>query len=68
MSKIALITGAARGIGLASSKKFSAQGYEVLMLDRDETELENAVQEVPVQPHFVLISRQKKLQQKLLHH
>ncbi len=46
MSKIALITGAARGIGLASSKKFSAQGYEVLMLDRDETELENAVQEV----------------------
>ena len=46
MSKNALITWAARGIGLASSKKFSAHGYEVLMLDRDETELENAVQEV----------------------
>ena len=46
MSKIALISRAARGIGLASSKKFSAQGYEVLMLDRDEAELENAVTEV----------------------
>ena len=46
MPKIALITGAARGIGLASSKKFSAQGYEVLMLDRDEAELESAVKEV----------------------
>ena len=47
MSKIALITGAARGIVLASSKKFSARGYEVLMLDRDEVELENAVKQVP---------------------
>ena len=46
MSKIALITGAARGIGLASSKKFSAHGYEVLMLERDEADLENAVTEV----------------------
>ena len=45
MSKIASITGAARGIGLASSKKFFAQGYEVLMLDRDEAELENTVTE-----------------------
>ena len=46
MSKIALITGAARVIGLASSKKFSAHGYEILMLDRDEAELKNALTEV----------------------
>ena len=46
MVKIALLTGAARGIGLATSKKFSAQGCEVLMLYRDEAELENAVKEL----------------------
>ena len=46
MSKITLITGAARGIGLASPKKFSAHGYEVLILDRDGATLENAVTEV----------------------
>ena len=46
MSKTASITGSAQRIGLASPKKFSAYGYEVMMLDRDEAELENKVKEV----------------------
>lgn len=37
--KIALITGAARGIGLATTKLFAAQGWHVAMIDRDEAEL-----------------------------
>jgi meso-butanediol dehydrogenase/(S,S)-butanediol dehydrogenase/diacetyl reductase len=38
-SKVALITGAARGIGLAITEKFLAAGYLVAMLDRDEVTL-----------------------------
>ncbi len=37
--KIALITGAARGIGLATSKLMIEQGWHVVMNDRDEAEL-----------------------------
>ncbi len=39
MKKVALITGAARGIGLASAKIFQENGYQVLILDRDESAL-----------------------------
>ena len=46
MSKTALITGAARGIGLATSHKFSQNGYQVLMLDRDSSMLDEKVKEV----------------------
>ena len=37
--KIALVTGAARGIGLAASKLFIRDGYKVAMVDRDHMEL-----------------------------
>ena len=37
--KIALVTGAARGIGLAASKLFIRDGYKVAMVDRDHIEL-----------------------------
>ncbi|MEM8773596.1 MAG: SDR family NAD(P)-dependent oxidoreductase [Pseudomonadota bacterium] len=37
--KTALVTGAARGIGLATTKRFLASGWRVIMLDRDEEAL-----------------------------
>ncbi len=40
VNKTVLITGAARGIGLATSQIFASANYNVLMLDRDIKELE----------------------------
>ncbi|MEL7254723.1 MAG: SDR family oxidoreductase [Pseudomonadota bacterium] len=40
--KTALVTGAARGIGLATTKQFLSQGWRVIMVDRDEDALEEA--------------------------
>jgi NAD(P)-dependent dehydrogenase (short-subunit alcohol dehydrogenase family) len=39
MPKSALITGAARGIGLAAAKRFLAEGYRVALLDIDSENL-----------------------------
>lgn len=43
VSKVVLVTGAARGIGLATAKRFLADGWRVGMLDIDTTGLEQAV-------------------------
>jgi NAD(P)-dependent dehydrogenase (short-subunit alcohol dehydrogenase family) len=40
--KTALVTGAARGIGLATTKTFLEDGWQVIMVDRDAPELEIA--------------------------
>ena len=43
----ALVTGAARGIGLATARLLSARGWNVAMLDRDAEALAGAVASVP---------------------
>jgi NAD(P)-dependent dehydrogenase (short-subunit alcohol dehydrogenase family) len=42
MSKVALVTGAAKGIGLATTKKFLSKGWRVVLLDIDANTLKNA--------------------------
>ena len=44
--KVAVITGADSGIGLASAKCFAAEGARVFMTGRGKKELEAAVAEV----------------------
>jgi len=43
--KTALVTGAARGIGLAASRLFLAQGWRVVMVDRDAPALDVAARD-----------------------
>jgi NAD(P)-dependent dehydrogenase (short-subunit alcohol dehydrogenase family) len=42
-SKVALVTGAARGIGLATAKRFLADGWQVALLDIDGETLGRAM-------------------------
>src|ERR1700742_3393633 len=41
-AKVALVTGAARGIGLATAKRFLAEGWRVALLDIDAATLKAA--------------------------
>ncbi|MET0151838.1 MAG: SDR family NAD(P)-dependent oxidoreductase, partial [Candidatus Binatia bacterium] len=44
--KVTLITGGARGIGLAAAKRFVGEGSKVMLVDLDEEPLRRAVAEL----------------------
>ena len=51
--KTALITGAARGIGLATAHLMTQQGYQIALVDRDEDELHKAARDVDGAKAFI---------------
>jgi len=61
-NRIAVVTGAARGIGLATTKQLLAEGWQVAMVDRDEEELKAALQGCPGAASFVAdVSREDEV-------
>lgn len=56
LTKVALITGAANGIGLSLTKVYLQQGVQVVMVDKDEAKLnhesDQLIQHYPTQVHI----------------
>ena len=53
--RIALVTGAASGIGLATAARFAAEGATVLLADRDEPKLAEAHASLPGEGHEAIV-------------
>jgi meso-butanediol dehydrogenase/(S,S)-butanediol dehydrogenase/diacetyl reductase len=50
--KVAIVTGAARGIGLAIARRFHAENYHVVVLDRDEAGLQTCKAKLSGQSYY----------------
>ncbi len=50
--KAAVITGAARGIGLAIAKRFHAEGYHTIIIDRDEVTMQDCKTQLAEQSRY----------------
>lgn len=48
---VAIVTGGASGIGLAIAEKFAAEGLQTIIIGRDKTKLEAAVQKLGTNAH-----------------
>lgn len=51
--KVAVITGAANGIGLVTAQRFVAEGAQVLLVDHDEAKLRDAADQVGAGANFL---------------
>jgi len=54
--KVALVTGAARGIGLATAKRFLAEGWRVALLDIENDLLQGAMVEIANPEHTLALN------------
>jgi NAD(P)-dependent dehydrogenase (short-subunit alcohol dehydrogenase family) len=54
VDKVALVTGAASGLGLATANAFAEAGASVVLADRDEAALQSAANLLTAQKHNVL--------------
>jgi len=54
--KVVVVTGAAKGIGLASCERLAAAGYAVVMVDREAGELQEAAAVLEAAGHTVMVS------------
>jgi NAD(P)-dependent dehydrogenase (short-subunit alcohol dehydrogenase family) len=55
--KVALVTGAGSGLGLATAKAFAASGASVVLADWDEQSVLSAAEELTAQGHEALAIR-----------